>query len=63
MRTTIELPDTLVREAMFLTEIHTKTGLIKFALENLIQQEKIKSLSKYFGKLKLDINLDKLRSR
>ena len=63
MRTTLELPDTLVQEAMALTEIPTKTALIKFALENIIQREKIKNLTKYFGKLNLDIDLDKLRKR
>jgi hypothetical protein len=63
MRTTLELPDTLVNEAMFLTKISTKTELMKFALENVIQREKIKGLTNYFGKLNLDINLDKLRKR
>ena len=63
MRTTLELPDTLVHEAMNLTKIPTKTKLIKFALENVIQREKIKGLTEYFGKLELDIDLDKLRNR
>ena len=63
MRTTLELPDVLVQEAMSLTKIPTKTELIKFALENVIQREKIKELTDYFGKLNLDINLDTLRNR
>jgi len=63
MRTTLELPDTLVNEAMSLTNISTKTEMIKFALENVIQHEKIKGLTNYFGKLDLDINLDELRKR
>ena len=63
MRTTLELPDTLVHEAMSLTKISTKTELVKFALENVIQREKIKGLTKYFGKLNLDIDLSKLRNR
>jgi len=63
MRTTLELPDTLVNEAMSLTKISTKTDLIKFALNNVIQREKIKGITDYFGKLNLDINLDKLRKR
>ena len=63
MRTTLELPDTLVHEAMTLTKISTKTGLVKFALENLIQREKIRGLTNYFGKLNLEIDLNKLRSR
>jgi Arc/MetJ family transcription regulator len=63
MRTTLNLSDALVAEAMSLTKIHTKTAMVKFALENIIRQEKIKGLSDYFGKLDLDIDLDKLRNR
>ena len=63
MRTTLQLPDTLVNEALTLTKIQTKTELIKFALENVIQREKIKELANYFGKITLDIDLDQLRKR
>jgi hypothetical protein len=63
MRTTLELPDALFNEAMSITNIPTKTELIKFALENVIQREKIKELANYFGKINLDIDLDKLRKR
>ena len=63
MRTTLELPDTLVHEAMTLTKISTKTELVKFALENIIQREKIKELANYFGKINLEIDLNKLRNR
>jgi len=63
MRTTIDLPDTLINEAMALTHIKTKTDLIKTALINLIQKEKIKEIKKYYGKLDLDIDLNVLRNR
>jgi Arc/MetJ family transcription regulator len=63
MRTTLELPDALVDEAMTLTKISTKTDLIKYALENVIQREKVRELTNYFGKITLDIDLDKLRKR
>jgi Arc/MetJ family transcription regulator len=63
MRTTLELPDALVNEAMSITNIPTKTALIKYALENVIQREKIKGLANYFGKITLDIDLNKLRKR
>ena len=63
MRTTLELPDTLINEAMALTKISTKTELIKFALEGVIQREKMKELANCFGKLDLDINFDVLRGR
>ena len=63
MRTTLELPDMLVNEAMSLTKIPTKTELVKFALENVIQREKIRGLKSYFGKLDLSLDIDKLRNR
>jgi len=63
MRTTLDLPEALIDEAMALTHIQTKTDLIKTALQNLIQKEKIKDLKKYFGKVDLDIDLNVLRNR
>jgi Arc/MetJ family transcription regulator len=63
MRTTLVLPDKLVSEAMRITHISKKTELIKTALENLIQREKIKGLSDYFGKVNLGINIDLMRRR
>ena len=63
MRTTLDLPEALIDEAMALTHIQTKTDLIKTALQNLIQKEKIKDLKRYFGKVDLDIDLNVLRDR
>ncbi|OHE66043.1 MAG: hypothetical protein A2Y36_13460 [Treponema sp. GWA1_62_8] len=63
MRTTLDLPETLIEEAMALTHIQTKTDLIKTALQNLIQKEKIKGLKNYFGKIDLEIDLDFMRNR
>ena len=63
MRTTLDLPETLIEEAMSLTNIQTKTEVIKTALINLIQKEKIKDIKKYYGKLDLKIDLNTLRNR
>ena len=63
MRTTLDLPETLIEEAMALTHIQTKTDLIKTALQNLIQKEKVKDLKEFFGKLDLEIDLDSMRNR
>lgn len=63
MKTTLNLPDALIKEALKITSHKTKTALIVFALKNLIQQEKIKKIKKYKGKIKLDIDLDVLRKR
>jgi hypothetical protein len=63
MRTTLDLPEDLIAEAMKLTKIATKTDLIKTALANLITKERIKDLKGFYGKIDLDINLDILRKR
>jgi hypothetical protein len=63
MRTTLDLPESLLNEAMELTHINTKTDVIKVALQNLIQREKIKDLKNYFGKINLDVDLDIIRNR
>ncbi len=43
MRTTIDIPEDLINEAMRVTQSPTKTELIKNALYNIIQKNKIKS--------------------
>jgi len=48
---------------MKLTKEKTKTGVIKIALLNLIEREKIKDLKKYYGKVDLNIDLNVLRKR
>lgn len=63
MRTTIDLPEELIAEAMRVTNIKTKTDVIKEALSNLIQKEKIKNIKKFQGKIDLNIDLDAMRKR
>ncbi len=63
MRTTLDLPEELVKEAMEVTKCKTKTELMKVALENIIVKEKIKHLKNYYGKVSLDIDLDLMRER
>jgi len=63
MRTTLDLPTSLIEEAMALTHIQTKTDLIKTALQNLIQKEKIKDIKHFYGKVDLNIDLDSMRKR
>ena len=36
MRTTLDIPENLLSEAMKVTKARTKTEVIKFALENII---------------------------
>ncbi len=63
MRTTMDLPEDLVNEAMEVTKCRTKTELIKMALKDIIVREKIKNLKSYYGKVALDIDLDLVRER
>jgi Arc/MetJ family transcription regulator len=63
MRTTIDIPEKLVNEAMQITNIHTKTDVIKEALINLIQKEKVKKIKLYKGKIDLNVDLNILRKR
>ena len=63
MRTTLDLPENLLNEAMTLTHTNTKTAVIVKALEELVRKSKISDIKKYRGKIELDINLDELRDR
>ena len=63
MRTTLDLPETLISEAKKITHLKTKTDVIVYALENLIQNAKIDKIKEYKGKIKLDIDLNILRQR
>jgi len=63
MRTTLDLPEDLVNEAMKISGCKTKTELIKVALKNIILKEKVKDLKNYYGKVTLDIDLDRIRER
>ena len=63
MRTTLDLPEKLLNEAMKVTHSTTKTGVIIQALEELVRKSKIAELKNYKGKVDLDINIDDLRDR
>ena len=63
MRTTLDLPENLLNEAMKTTHIQTKTKVIITALEELIRKSKISDLKKFKGKVDLGIDLKTLRGR
>ena len=63
MRTTLDLPEELINEAMKATHIQTKTRVIITALEELIRKSKISEIKQYKGKIDLDIDLDSIRGR
>jgi len=63
MRTTLELPEDLINEAMKAANINTKTKVIITALEDLIRKTKISGLKKYKGNVDLGIDMDAIRGR
>ncbi len=63
MRTTLDLPEDLLAEAMRATRIKTKTKVITTALEEMIRKRKIAELRRYKGAVDLTIDLDALRKR
>ncbi len=63
MRTTLDLPEELLAEAMKVTEIKTKTKVIIAALEDLIRKSKISEIKRYKNAVDIDIDLDHIRGR
>jgi Arc/MetJ family transcription regulator len=63
MRTTLDLPENLLNEAMKLTHTNTKTAVIIKALNELVRKSKISGLKNYRGKIDLTIDLDEIRYR
>jgi Bacterial antitoxin of type II TA system, VapB len=63
VRTTIDLPQKLVEEAMKVSHQRTKTAVIVTALEDFVRKSRIQGLKKFRGRVNLDIDLDKLRKR
>ncbi len=63
MRTTLNLPEELLNDAMKVTRTGTKTGVIVLALRELIRKSKISDLKKYKGQVDLEIDLAELRDR
>ena len=63
MRTTLDLPEDLVKEAKELLGYKSKTDTIVFALKELIRRHKIEQLIGMFGKVKIDIDIPASRER
>ena len=63
MRTTLDLPEELLQEAMKVSHIKTKTKVIIIALKELIRKNRISGLKKFKGKIDINININELRNR
>ncbi|MFC1452163.1 type II toxin-antitoxin system VapB family antitoxin [Verrucomicrobiota bacterium] len=63
MRTTLDLPASLVAEAMKVSHHRTKTAVIVTALEDYVRKNRIQGLRNFRGKVDLDVDLNALRKR
>jgi len=60
MRTTIDLDDDLVKEAMDLLGVKTKRAAIQRSLQEVIRRERRNRLKGRFGRLDLQLTLNDL---
>jgi Arc/MetJ family transcription regulator len=63
MRTTLDLNEILLNEAMKWTGILTKTAVINEALREIIDQKKRMRLIEMAGNVKLDVDLNITRAK
>lgn len=63
MRTTIDIPEDLLKEAMRCTRVKTKTLAIILGLKELLRRRKIENIRSLRGKMDLDIDLKASRAR
>lgn len=63
MRTTLDLNELLLDEAMKITGEKTKTSTIHRALNDLVRREKTMKLLDYAGKVDISLDLDTSRGR
>jgi Arc/MetJ family transcription regulator len=63
MKTTIDLNEALLTEAMKWTGETTKTATINVALKQVVEFKKRKRLIEFAGKMNLDVDLDITRKR
>ena len=63
MRTTLDLPDILVQNAMKVSHQKTKTAVIITALQDLVRKNRLQELRQFKGQVNLDMNLNVLRKR
>jgi len=63
MRTTLDLPDRLVQEAMKASHQKTKTAVIITALQDFVRKTRLRELRGFKGRVEPDVDLDALRKR
>ncbi|APF18145.1 type II toxin-antitoxin system VapB family antitoxin [Caldithrix abyssi] len=62
MRTTINIPDEIMKELLSYSQTKSKTKAVSEALKDWIRMQKIKKLKSLRGKLKIEMDLEKQRA-
>jgi len=63
MRTTLDLPEKLMQDALKASHQKTKTAVIVAALQDFVRKSRIQELRSFKGRVDLDLDLDALRKR
>jgi Arc/MetJ family transcription regulator len=63
MRTTLDLPEALMQDAMKACHQKTKTAVIISALQDLVRKGRLQELRHYKGRVDLDVDLNAVRKR
>jgi hypothetical protein len=63
MRTTLDLPEVLIQDAMKVSHQKTKTACIVTALQELIRRNRLLELREFKGRVDLDLDLNAVRKR
>ena len=63
MRTTLDLPETLLVEAVRVSPQKTKTAAIIAALQDYVRKNRVQGLKRFRGAIDLNVDLNDLRKR
>jgi Arc/MetJ family transcription regulator len=61
MKTTLNIPDDLIKTAMLLSKNRTKTQTVIIALQEFIRKKKVEKILAHQGKLEFDDTWEKSR--
>jgi hypothetical protein len=63
MRTTLDLPETLIDDARTTLGFKSKTDTVVYALNEVMRRDHVKGLTALFGKVHVELDLNKTRGR
>lgn len=63
MRTTLDVPESLLNEAQRILNFKSKTDTVIFSLRELIRRKRIEELKDMAGSIYLDIDVERSRRR